>query len=66
MVFIYQQAGYYAFSMTGAPVPLNGVWVGSAKTVIGRWHGAPNSATQHIPPAPVTMRAGHHFRPLRR
>jgi uncharacterized membrane protein (UPF0127 family) len=54
MVFVFQKAGSYAFSMAGAPAPLNGVWIGSAKTVIGRWHGTPNSATQHVPPAPVT------------
>jgi len=54
MVFSYQQAGSYTFWMRGVPASVNGVWIGSAKTVIGHWHGAPNSTAKHSPPAPVT------------
>jgi uncharacterized membrane protein (UPF0127 family) len=54
MVFIFEQPGSYAFTMTGAPAPLTGVWIGRANTVIGHWHGTPDSTTPHTPPMLIT------------
>jgi uncharacterized membrane protein (UPF0127 family) len=54
MVFTYQKPGSYAFTTTGVPGSLTGVWIGRANTVIGHWHGASNSSTPHTPPMPIT------------
>jgi uncharacterized membrane protein (UPF0127 family) len=54
MVFIFQKPGSYAFTMTGTPAPLIGVWIGVANTVIGHWHGTPDSTTPHTAPMPIT------------
>jgi len=54
MVFSFQQAGSYQFSMRNVPAAANGVWIGRARTVIGHWHGAPSSTATHSPPAPIT------------
>ena len=53
MLFTFRPAGPYAFWMMNTPAPLTGVWVGTGLTVIGRWHGIPNTDTQHVPPAPL-------------
>ena len=54
MVFLFQKPGTYAFTMTGGPAPLTGVWIGHGNKVIGHWHGVPDSSTQHRPPRPIT------------
>jgi len=54
MLFTFRQAGSHAFSMLGVLTAMNGVWIGRGSTVIGRWHGMPDSDTIHKPPAPVT------------
>lgn len=53
MLFVFPQAASVAFWMENTPAPLTGAWVGAANTVIGHWHGVPNTNTQHLPPAPV-------------
>jgi uncharacterized membrane protein (UPF0127 family) len=53
MVFTFQAPGSYAFTTTGVPVPLTGVWVGAANRVIGHWHGPANNSTPHTPPKPI-------------
>jgi len=54
MVFTFQKPGSHPFTMTGVPAPLTGVWIGRMGTVIGHWHGTPNSKTLHTPPMPIT------------
>jgi len=54
MLFTFKQAGSHLFSMLGVFTAMNGVWIGRGRTVIGRWHGAPDSDAIHKPPAPVT------------
>jgi len=54
MLFLFRSAGPYAFWMENTPAPLNGAWIGAGRTVIGRWHGIPNTTTSHAPPMPVT------------
>lgn len=53
MLFLFSQPESYAFWMEDTPAPLNGAWVGTANTVIGHWHGVPETDTHHVPPAPV-------------
>ena len=53
MLFVFAQAASDAFWMENTPAPLTGAWVGVADTVIGRWHGVPDTDTHHVPPAPV-------------
>lgn len=54
MVFVFQKPGPYAFTMTGASAPLTGVWISRASTVLGHWHGTPNSSASHTPPVPIS------------
>ncbi|MBO0729613.1 MAG: DUF192 domain-containing protein [Acidimicrobiaceae bacterium] len=55
MMFTFRKASSsYRFAMVGVPAPVNAVWIGSGRTVIGRWHGTPNSSAMHAPPAPIT------------
>lgn len=54
MVFTFPKAGSHGFTMLAVTAPLNGVWIGRAHTVIGRWHGTPRSTATHKPPGPVT------------
>jgi uncharacterized membrane protein (UPF0127 family) len=54
MVFTFQAPGSHAFTLTGVPAPITGVWIGRANTVIGHWHGTANSSTSHTAPRPIT------------
>jgi len=53
MLFAFKRPGSYPFLMLGVFTAMNGIWIGAGDTVIGRWHGVPDSDTIHKPPAPV-------------
>lgn len=54
LVFAFSPPVMAWFWMKDTPVPLTGVWVGVAGSVIGYWHGRPYSTTFHASPAAVS------------